>query len=275
MNVQKKTYSKFQDIKKQGINNKDQDGNTALMNAIMNRDTPLRYLLLKEEFINLNTQNKDGDTALMLVGRKNDKKLANRILDAHSTRGIIDLVIEWENTGHCISVEYINSWFKEYKAYLYIRNVSGRTVMDIPLISELLLERAMVDINVIEKHINISLEEALIKGYERIVMIFCKSFRIDSFDEIKVALEISRRKNYMEIVKNLEEIEIIVKNWFSAVRSSNIKECSRIIDEYHININIKDSTGKTALDILRYPRRGRYSELVKIILLFEFIKNYV
>ena len=51
MNVQKKTYSKFQDIKKQGINNKDQDGNTALMNAIMKGDTLFSTFILKEKIL--------------------------------------------------------------------------------------------------------------------------------------------------------------------------------------------------------------------------------
>jgi len=185
----------------------------------------------------------------MLAGRKNNIKIIERILDAYSIKGIIDLVIEWRNTGQCISIEYINAWFKKYKAYLYIKNAYGRTVMDIPLISEILLARATVDINVIVKHINISLREALIKGYLRIVVILCKYFRINSFNEIKDAIEISKIRNYTEIVKFLEKIEIIMKKWFSAVRSNNSILCNRIINNYDININIKDSTGKTALDI--------------------------
>jgi len=80
----KKTYSKFQDIKKQGINKKDQDGYTPLINAIMNNHILLINFLLEKECINLNAQNKDGDTALMEAVRNNDRKLVKRILDAYS-----------------------------------------------------------------------------------------------------------------------------------------------------------------------------------------------
>jgi len=95
-----KIYLEVQRIKKQGINTTDQEGNTALMKAIINRQTVLSKILLKEENIDLNVQNKKGLTALMLAGKKNIRPIANRILDIYSTKGIIDLVIKWKNSGH-------------------------------------------------------------------------------------------------------------------------------------------------------------------------------
>ena len=52
----KKTYLRFQDITKQGINITDQHGNTTLMNTIMDGDTFLSTFILKEENIDLNAQ---------------------------------------------------------------------------------------------------------------------------------------------------------------------------------------------------------------------------
>jgi len=129
--------------------------------------------------------------------------------------------------------------------------------MDYPLISELLLERAVIDINVIEKHIHISLKKAITKRYEKIVMVLCKFFRIDSIKEISSALYTSRVNNYTEMIEYLENVNKIIKKWFSTVESNNSIECNNIINKYHININIKNYNGETALEISRKKKLYR------------------
>lgn len=228
----------------------DETGNTALMCATRNSvDTSVVTFLLQIPEINVNIQNKDGETALMLAAKWCDDKVIEKFLQ---TSGI-DVNAEAKNgtTALAIAAQY----GRENNVKLLLEasdidiNAPGKNGVTALILAaqygeenivKLLLQNPDIDVNIKTKSTyRTALMCAALRGHENVVKLLLQVPGIDvnSKDERgDTALLFAMKRKRVRKHINREDGEAV-----------NLKVIKLLIETPSININIQDDQGRTAL----------------------------
>ena len=251
------------------IENKDED--TALIMAVARRHSRIVDLLLEVENIEVNHQNKWGDTALMAsIYDEGDQPIVKRLLKVDG----IDVNLQ-DKSGNTalmlvVSEEYedidiVDRLLEVKEIEVNLQNQVGRTALMLATFQgndtmvDRLLEVKEIDVNLQNKLGDTALIEAVTKGDDAIVnrLLEVKNINVNLQDEKgRTALMLAAFQGYDAIVDRLLEVKKIEVNFQNQVGNSALILAAgtgydaivdRLLEVKEIEVNLQNQVGGSAL----------------------------
>jgi ankyrin repeat protein len=266
------------------INQKDEDGRTALMEASFYGHAEIVKMLLEKQNIDINQIDEDGKTALMWASEGGHKEIVKMLLEKEnidinqtdedgmtaliwaSDKGnveILEMLLEKTNID-------INQKDDKYRntALIWASNLGHGEIVN------MLLEKENIDINQQNKYGYTALICASEQGHEEIVNMLLEKENIEinqTDEEGKTALMWASEKGHVEIVKMLLEKDNIDINqtdedgWTAlmwASKEGRAEIVKMLLERENIDINQTSKYGQTALKLA--SEKG-HEEIVKML----------
>ena len=214
------SYKGHTEIAKQLLDKKDidvnlqnKDGNTALILASDKGHTEIAKQLLDKKDIDVNLQSKDGNTALILASYKGHTEIAKQLLDKKD----IDVNLQNENGDTALT----------------LASSQGQ-------IAQQLLARKDIDVNLQSKDGNTALILASYKGHT------------------EIAKQLLDKK---DINVNLQTIDGDTALTFASYKG-HTEIAKQLLDKKDIDVNLQSKYGKTALILASYKGHTEIAELI-------------